>query len=58
MKTITSYKSDYKKRVTQKGKQSVMNRAILNLSYDDKQKFIKWQINRMTVENLQLTNSR
>ena len=45
MKTLSDYKSDYKKRKTQKGRQNVMNRAMLNLSPKDQWRFLRWQIN-------------
>lgn len=47
MKTLSNYKAEYKKAKTQKGKQSAMNRAMLNLSYDDKREFMKWQVSEM-----------
>lgn len=46
MKTLAKYKSDYASRKTSKGKNSVANKAMLNLSHSDKQLFIKWQTNR------------
>lgn len=50
MKKLTYYKSQYARRKTQKGKSSVMNSAMLNLSYADQQAFIKWQTKRLTDE--------
>ena len=47
MKTLATYKAAYTKAKTQKGRQSAMNRAMLNLSYDDKQAFYKWQVEKM-----------
>ena len=47
MKTLATYKSEYKKAKTQAGKSSAMNRAMLNLSYSDQQLFVKWQNNEM-----------
>lgn len=47
MKTLSYYKSLYKKAKTHKGKESAMNSAVLNLSYSDKETFIKWQIKTM-----------
>ena len=52
MKTLSGYKIDYKKRKTQKGRQNVMNRAMLNLSHEDQQKFIKWQVVKMNLNQL------
>lgn len=43
MKTLSQYKSEYKKRKTAKGRTSVFNKAMLNLSHQDQQEFIKWQ---------------
>ena len=51
MKTLATYKAEYRKAKTQKGRQSAMNRAMLNLSYDEKQSFVKWQIAEMNNKN-------
>jgi len=50
MKTLSTYKSEYKKAKTQKCKSSAINRAMLNLPYDDKQSFMKWQTEDMNKE--------
>ncbi len=50
MKTLSTFKAEYKKAKTQKGKTSTMNRAMLNLSHDDQQKFVKWQSEEMNKE--------
>ena len=47
MKTLANYKSEYKKAKTQKGKSSSCNRAMLNLSFEDNVKFLKFQILEM-----------
>ena len=47
MKTLATYKAEYSRAKTQKGRQSAMNRAMLNLSYDNKQSFYKWQVEQM-----------
>jgi len=44
MKTLATYKREYLKAKTQKGKQSAMNRAMLNLNYEDKKLFMSFQI--------------
>lgn len=44
MKTLSYYKSLYKRAKTHKGKQSAMNSAMLNLSHNDQQLFIKFQV--------------
>jgi hypothetical protein len=43
MKDFSYFKSQYKRAKTLAGKKSVMNRAMLNLSHDDQQKFVSWQ---------------
>lgn len=48
MKTLAQYKADYKARKTLEGKKNVMNKAMLNLSYNDQQAFIKWQVDQQT----------
>lgn len=50
MKTLKFYMRIYAKAKTHKGKQSAMNKAMLNLSHFDQQKFITWQIERMNHE--------
>jgi hypothetical protein len=47
MKTLSNYKSEYKKAKTSKGKTSAFNRAMLNLNQDDQQLFVKWQVDHM-----------
>lgn len=47
MKTLSTYKAEYKKAKTSKGKTSAYNRAMLNLSHEDKKKFTKWQVAEM-----------
>ena len=47
MKTLARYKTEYRKAKTQKGKQSAVNRAMLNLCFENREAFIKWQINEM-----------
>jgi len=47
MKTLATYKAEYKKAKTQKGRQSAMNRAMQNLSHEDQQIFYKWQVETM-----------
>ena len=44
-------KAAYKKAKTSKGKTSAFNKAMLNLSYDDKQAFVKWQVEFMNNQN-------
>jgi hypothetical protein len=51
MKTLNTYKNQYLKAKTQKGKKIAMNKAMLNLSYSDQQEFIKWQTNQMNQSN-------
>ena len=43
MKTLSYYKSLYKRAKTIKGKASAMNSAMLNLNHSDQQLFIKFQ---------------
>lgn len=50
MKKLSDYKKKYKRAKTQKGKTLAMNRAMLNLSYDDKELFVKWQNEIMNKE--------
>ena len=47
MKTLATYKREYQKAKTQKGRSSAMNRAMLNLNYADQQAFMSWQIVEM-----------
>jgi hypothetical protein len=47
MKTLATYKAEYRKAKTQKGKQSIFNKAMLNLSFDDQQLFVKFQVDNM-----------
>lgn len=47
MKTLTECKKQYKRAVTKSGKSFAMNSAMLNLSYEDQQKFITWQVKQM-----------
>jgi hypothetical protein len=47
MKTLSNYKAAYKKAKTQKGRQSAMNSAMLNLSHSDQQMFIDFQVDQM-----------
>lgn len=47
MKTLSTHKSEYKRAKTQAGKKSAMNRAMMNLSHEDQQKFAKWQVEEM-----------
>jgi hypothetical protein len=44
--SLTSAKSRYKKAKTIATKTKVMNLAMLNLSYSDQQKFVKWQVDQ------------
>ncbi len=43
MKTLANYKKQYKTAKTTKTKISVFNKAMLNLTYEEQQKFIMWQ---------------
>ncbi len=49
MKTLSTYKREYNRAKTQKGKQSAFNRAMLNLPYTQREIFYKWQVNKMTI---------
>lgn len=49
MPTLAKYKSDYKKRKTLRGKESVTRSAMLNLSDIDNQKFCNW-IRKSSIE--------
>ena len=44
MKKVSYFKSRYKRAKTSKGRTSVMNRAMLNLTYSEQQKFVAWQV--------------
>jgi hypothetical protein len=44
MKTLATYKREYARAKTQKGTQSAMNKAMLNLYHSDREKFVEWQI--------------
>ena len=46
MKTLNDYKNRYRKAKTSATKAKVMNGAM-NLSHEDQQKFIAWQVNYM-----------
>ena len=50
MKTLSDYKARYRKAVKLETKAKVINRAMLNLSYEDQQKFISWQVSYMRNE--------
>jgi hypothetical protein len=43
MKNLSYYKARYRKAKKIATKTKIMNTAMLNLSYADQQKFIKWQ---------------
>lgn len=47
MKTLATYKREYLKAKTHKGKQSAMNRAMLNLDHAEREMFYKWQVATM-----------
>lgn len=47
MKTLSNYKTAYKAAKTQSSKKSAINKAMLNLSHEDQQKFMKFQIEQM-----------
>jgi len=47
MRTLSYYKSLYKRAKTSKGKQSSMNSAMLNLKYSDQQMFLKFQLSTL-----------
>jgi hypothetical protein len=44
---ISTYKAAYKRAKTSKGRTLVYNRAMLNLGYEAKVRFSKWQIIEM-----------
>ena len=48
MKTLAYYKNRYRKAKTSETKAKVMNDAM-NLSYEDQQKFISWQVKFMNI---------
>lgn len=52
MKTLSNYKASYKRAKTSKGKTSVFNKAVLNLSHKDQQKFFAWQAEYMNKQSL------
>ena len=47
MKTLNDYKNQYRKAKTSATKTKIMNCAMNNLSYEDKQKFYAWQVKYM-----------
>lgn len=47
MKTLSNYKTAYKKAAKQSTKHRIFNNAMLNLSYSDSQRFVKWQVQEM-----------
>ncbi len=55
MKTLSYYKARYKKAKSGKTKAKVMNGAM-NLSHENQQKFISWQVKFMNGEEKQTNN--
>ena len=53
MKYLKHYKNMYRKAKTSQGKASAMTNAMTNLYPDDREKFIKWQIEYMNKETNQ-----
>lgn len=47
MKTLSYYKNRYRKAVKAETKAKIMNAAMLNLCYDDQQKFMEFQVKYM-----------
>jgi hypothetical protein len=48
MKNLSQYKASYKKAKSQVTKRRIMNAAMLNLSHDEQQKFMRFQIEEMS----------
>ena len=47
MKTLANYKARYRKAKTCETQSKIMNGAMNNLSHEEKEAFIKWQVNWM-----------
>jgi hypothetical protein len=47
MKNLSYYHNRYRKAKTSAIKAKIMNGATMNLSHEDQQKFIAWQVNYM-----------
>ena len=47
MNQFNNYKNRYRNAKTGKTKEKVMNSAMLNLPYDEQQKFVAWQVDFM-----------
>ena len=48
MKTLSYYKARYRNAKKSQTLAKVMNGAMLNLSHEDQQKFISWQVKFMS----------
>lgn len=49
MKTLKNYQSQYRRATTRNGRAKAMNSAMLNLSEPDKKRFLKWQMENMSI---------
>ena len=47
MKNLSQYKASYKKAKSQVTKQRIINAAMLNLSHEEQQKFMRFQVEEM-----------